>query len=282
MSIRDKLTGKTTKLAEERPRTEDHPAKLHNYKDGDFFSVEVSQIVPNPDQPRKYFDEQALEELTHSIKQNGVLQPVIIRFGQDGKIYLVAGERRYRAAKMAGLEKIPAVFTTGNSAEIALIENLQREDLTPVEESEALARMIEEYNYTQEKLALVVGKARTTITEALSLNKLPDQIKNECRRADNYPRRLLVEVAKQKTLEDMFSLFNQIKNNELKSAQVREITRKRADKPQRTPAAIVLEKTMSLNNNLSKLDVSTIEEQEKTQLLSELHSLKKVIEKILS
>lgn len=282
MSIRDKLTGKTTKLAEERQKTEDHPAKLHNYKDGDFFSVEVGQIVPNPDQPRKYFDEQALEELSHSIKQNGVLQPVIIRFGQDGKIYLVAGERRYRAAKMAGLEKIPAVFTTGNSAEIALIENLQREDLTPVEESEALARMIEEYNYTQEKLALVVGKARTTITEALSLNKLPDQIKNECRRADNYPRRLLVEVAKQKTPEDMLSLFNQIKNNNLKSTKVREITRKHTDKPQRTPAAIVLEKAMNLNNNLSKLDISTVEEQEKTQLLTELHGLKKVIEKILS
>src|SRR5574340_693169 len=118
MSIREKLTGKTTKLAEERQKTEDHPAKSQNYQDVDFFSVEVSQIVPNPDQPRKYFDEQALEELAHSIKQNGVLQPIIIRFDRDGKISLVAGERRYRAAKMAGLEKIPAVFTTGNSAEI--------------------------------------------------------------------------------------------------------------------------------------------------------------------
>src|SRR5574340_571949 len=176
---------------------------------------------------------------------------------------------------MAGLEKIPAVFTTGNSAEIALIENLQREDLTPVEESEALARMIEEYNYTQEKLALVVGKARTTITEALSLNKLPDQIKDACRRADNYPRRLLVEVAKQKTPEDMLSLFNQIKEGNLKSSQVREITRKRSDTPQRTPAAVTLDKATSLNNNLSKLDLSTVEEHEKIQLITELRSLKK-------
>lgn len=281
MSIRDKLAGKTTKLTEERQKTEDHPARLHNYKDGDFFYVQTAQIIPNPDQPRKYFDEQALEELSLSIKKNGVLQPVIIKFGHDEKIYLVAGERRYRAAKIAGLEKIPAVFTTGNSAEIALIENIQREDLSPIEESEALHRMIEEHNYTQEKLALVVGKARTTITETLSLNKLPDQIKEECRRADNYPRRLLVEVAKQKTSQDMLSLFSQIKEGKLKSSQVREITRKRSDKPQRTPAAITIDKTINLNIALSKIDLSTVEEHEKNRLTAELLSLKKSIENTL-
>lgn len=281
MSIRDKLADKVTKLAADKPQAEDHPARLNNYRDGEFYYVETDQIIPNPDQPRKYFDEQALEELSQSVRQNGVLQPIIIKYGQDGKIHLVAGERRFRAAKKAGLAKIPAVFTTGNTAEIALIENIQREDLKPIEEAEALNRMIQEYNYTQEQLALVVGKARSTITEVLSLNKLPEPIKEQCRRADNYPRRLLVEIAKQKTEEAMLSLFNQVKNDGLKSTQVRTITRGPADKPQRTPAAITIDKAVSLSHNLSKLELATIEEQEKNQLLAELQNLKTTIEKVL-
>jgi len=280
MSIRDKLAGKSTKLATEKQVFEDHPAKLNNYNNGDFFYVEVNQITPNPDQPRKYFDEHALEELTQSIKQNGVLQPIIIKFGQDGKIYLVAGERRYRAAKKAGLEKMPAVFTTGNSAEIALIENLQREDLKPIEEAEALDRMIKEYTYTQEKLALVIGKAKSTVSEILSINRLPDVIKEEVRRAEQYPRRLLVEVAKQKTPEDMLSFFNQIKKDGLKSEQVRE--RRRSDKPQRTPAAVIMDKATHLNNSLSKIDLSTVEKQEKSLLLAELQALKNTLERVIS
>lgn len=279
MSIRDKLAGKSTKLTTEKQVIVDHPAKLNNYNNGDFFHVEVDQITPNPDQPRKYFDEHALEELTQSIKQNGVLQPIIIKFGHDGKIYLVAGERRYRAAKKAGLEKIPAVFTTGNSAEIALIENIQREDLKPIEEAEALDRMIKEYTYTQEKLALVIGKAKSTVSEILSINRLPDVIKEEVRRAEQYPRRLLVEVAKQKTPEDMLSFFNQIKKDGLKSEQVRE---RRRDKPQRTPAAVILDKATNLNNSLSKIDLSTIEKQEKNLLLTELQDLKNTIERIIN
>jgi ParB family transcriptional regulator, chromosome partitioning protein len=280
-STREKLANKKTKLARPREKFEEHPANLNNFQEGSFYNIEISLINPNPYQPRKYFNTDSLEELCQSIKQKGVLQPIIIRRDQNGSIYLVAGERRLRAAKMAGLEKIPAILTKGNPVEISLIENLQRDNLKPIEEAEALNWMREKYNYTQEKLALVIGKARTTITETLSLNNLTETIKKECRHADIYPRRLLVEIAKQKTAEAMNDLFNQIKKSNLKSEQVRDITRKQSKITQRTPAAIVLNKTINLISLIEKLNLDSIEENEKFQLISGLEQLKKRINDLL-
>jgi len=281
-SLKDKLAKTKTKLAFQRERLEDHPANLNDYQDGSFCNVEINLIIPDPNQPRKFFNPESLAELSQSIKQKGVLQPIIIRKDDEGKIYLVAGERRYRASKMAELEKIPAILTKGNPMEIAIIENLQRDDLKPIEEAEALNQMVKKYNYTQEQLALVIGKARTTITETLSLNKLPEEIKEECRRADNFSRRLLVEVAKQETPEKMTNLFSRIKENNLNSNQVRNITRKKEKSKQRTPAAIALEKTSVLDHCLAKLDFNSIEETEKFQLIANLERLKNSIEKYIN
>jgi len=281
-SLKEKLAKTKTKLAFQRERLEDHPANLNDYQDGSFCNVEIDLIITDPDQPRKFFNPDSLAELSQSIKQKGVLQPIIIRKDDEGKIYLVAGERRYRASKMAELEKIPAILTKGNPIEIAIIENLQRDDLKPIEEAEALNQMVKKYNYTQEQLALVIGKARTTITETLSLNKMPEEIKKECRHVDNYPRRLLVEVAKQKTSQEMINLFTRIKENNLSSSQVRNITRKREKTKQRTPAAIAIEKTSFLDNCLAKLDFNSIEETEKLQLMANLEVLKNSIEKIVN
>jgi ParB family transcriptional regulator, chromosome partitioning protein len=280
-SIRKKLAGKTSKLAIPREPMADHPADSSGYQDGAFCRVEIALVTPDPNQPRKYFDPDSLEELSRSIEQKGVLQPVIIRKEASGKIYLVAGERRFRAARMAGLENIPAILTKGNPMEIAMIENLQRENLKPVEEAEALGRMVDEYSYTHEQLAFVIGKARSTITETLSLNKLPEQIKEECRRADVYPRRLLVEVAKQESSQKMLSLFDRIKAANLKSGEVREITRKKPEGERRAPAAVVLGKISALEKSLKDLDFSAMEQEEAAQLLTELHRLRKVINKIL-
>ena len=281
-SIRKKLAGKQSKLATVREKIEDHPADVNGYQDGAFFNVDIEDINPDPDQPRKFFDPDALAELSESIKQKGVLQPVIIRKNEDGKIYLVAGERRFRAAKMAGLDRIPCIMTKGNPMEIALIENLQRENLKPIEEAEALGRMVEEYEYTHEQLAFVIGKSRSTITETLSLTKLPEEIKEECRRADNYPRRLLIEVVKQKTPKAMISLFEKIKEGNLKSTEVRDITRKRNPSLIRSAAAITVEKTQNLNKQLKKIDLEKLEESERGQILLALQDLKLLIEKIIS
>jgi ParB family transcriptional regulator, chromosome partitioning protein len=280
-SIKNKLAGKTSKLSQKKEMIADHPAAINNYQNGSFYLVDIEQIKPDPNQPRQYFDETALNELTESIKQKGVLQPVIIRKDSEDTIWLVAGERRWRAAKLAGLEKVPAIITTGNPAEISLIENIQRENLKPIEEAEAYARMIQEFGYTQEKLAEVIGKAKSTVSETMSLNKLPEDLKEQVRRAE-HPKRLLLEVSKQETHEAMRTLFEKIQSNNLKSDEVRDISREPRERIRRTPAAITLDKILNLSKTLNTFDMKTANESEKIQLLQELQALKNKLEKILN
>lgn len=280
-TIREKLAGKTSKLAIPRERMKNHPADPSDYQEGAFCTVEVSKITPDPNQPRKYFDPDSLAELSRSIEQTGVLQPVIIRKGAlPGEIYLVAGERRYRAAKMAGLAKIPAIITKGNPMEIAIIENLQRENLRPIEEAEALGRMVEEYSYTHEQLAFVIGKARSTITETLGLNRLPEEVKEQCRQTDVYPRRLLVEVAKQESPRKMKALFEKIKAVGLKSSEVRKITRKNPRQAP-SPAAVALGKIAALDECLRHFDLATSPPDEAAQMRAALRKLKTRIDELL-
>ncbi|MCP4350817.1 MAG: ParB/RepB/Spo0J family partition protein [Desulfobacterales bacterium] len=248
--------------------------------DNSFRQIPIEQITPDPNQPRKYFDAESLQELSESIRQKGVLQPIIVQDGENGKILLVAGERRYRAAKMAGLKKIPAMITDGNPAEIALIENLQREDLSPIEEAEALDRMIKERKYKHEQAAKIIGKGRSTVTEILKLTRLPEKIKEECRQNKGYSRRLLIEVAKQGSEEKMFDLFEKIKKNELNSSDVRKITRKNPG--WREKPAIISSKAKTLNDSLTKLDVSKLSEDEHQKMIKELGQLKISIDKVLS
>lgn len=279
-STRKKLADKKSKLASPLKPSQDHPANLDAFQEGSFYKIEIHLIKPNPHQPRQHFDPETLKELANSIKQKGVLQPIIIR-RDDENIYLVAGERRLRAAKQANLTHIPAILTTGNPMEISLIENLQRENLKPVEEAEALHRMMKKYSYTQDHLAKVVGKARTTITEVLSLNKLPEEIKETCRETDAYPKRLLVEVAKLKTPEAMLTLFKQIQEGHLKSDQARQLARKKDRQPHRTKTDILQAKTRDLTTSLSKLDLKSIKAEERRRIKDVLQTLKTTIENLL-
>ena len=279
-AIRDKLAQKKSKLGQAPAPVADHPAELNDYPEGSFLRVAVDLVQPNPYQPRQHFDPEKLAELAQSIRDKGVLQPILVRRTQTGEIFLVAGERRLRAAKLAGLDKIPAVVTQGHPAEIALIENLQREDLSPLEEAEALARMAAEFNYTQEQLATLLGKAKSTISEALSLNRLPETIKEEVRRAELYPRRLLVEIAKQESEERMVALFNQVKTAGLKSDQLRRLTRPQVIN-KRPPLAILLEKVQALANHLERLEVTRLSPEEKLTLLSSLQALQRTLNRLL-
>ncbi len=146
--------------------------------------IEISKIKANPYQPRKDFDKQALEDLKKSIIEHGVIQPVTVRRSVDG-YELIAGERRFRASKEAGFDKIPAYIVDiregSTMLEIALIENVQREDLNPIEIANGYYRLIEECNLTQEQLAEKVGKDRTTITNFLRLLRLPEKIQESLR-----------------------------------------------------------------------------------------------------
>ena len=141
--------------------------------------IDVARIVPNPNQPRRDFDEESLQELAGSIAEIGIVQPITLRKMDDGTFQIIAGERRWRASKQAGLRTIPAYIRTAddeNMMEVALIENIQREDLNAVEIALAYQHLIEQYGLTQEKLSERIGKNRTTITNYLRLLRLPAPI----------------------------------------------------------------------------------------------------------
>ena len=142
-------------------------------------TLKLSLIDPKSDQPRKYFDKEALEQLASSILENGLLQPILVREYGDGRYQIIAGERRFRASKLAGLSEIPAIVLDRDdrkAAEIALIENVQREDLNPLEEALGYKALAEEYDMTQEELSLKVGKSRSAIANTLRLLDLPDEV----------------------------------------------------------------------------------------------------------
>lgn len=143
--------------------------------------LDIDRVLPGAQQPRKFFNEYALKELSASIKEKGVLQPIIVSRTGDGTFHLIAGERRWRAAILAGLKKIPALIknvASKDSLEIALIENIQREDLNPIETAEAFNRLARDFNLTQDELADKVGKERATVANYMRLLKLPDEIKD--------------------------------------------------------------------------------------------------------
>ena len=141
--------------------------------------IELNSIVANPDQPRRTFDEEALQELADSIREHGVISPITLRDNGDGTYMIIAGERRFRASKMAGLERIPAYIRTAKDEQVmewALIENIQREDLDAIEIALAYQRLMDDYNLTQERMSERVGKKRATVANYLRLLKLPAEI----------------------------------------------------------------------------------------------------------
>ncbi len=141
--------------------------------------ISITQISPNPDQPRRTFDEEALEELATSIRELGIIQPLTLRSAGPNAYQIISGERRYRAAKLAGLETVPAYVRTANDSELtemALIENIQREDLNAIEIALTFRKLIDQYNLTQERLSERIGKKRATIANFLRLLKLPAEV----------------------------------------------------------------------------------------------------------
>lgn len=150
-------------------------------------TLAVNDIIPNKDQPRKTFDEAALQELADSIKQHGVLQPLLVRPLTTGGYQLVAGERRWRASRLAELKEVPVIIkelSDTEAMEIAIIENLQREDLNPIEEAEGLQALIDKCGFTQEEVATSVGKSRPAITNALRLLRLPEEVRQMTKDGD--------------------------------------------------------------------------------------------------
>jgi len=199
------------------------------YEPRKLYELEIDLLAPDPNQPRKSIDAEELAELKNSIVKLDVLLPIIFRKDESGYLFIVSGERRYLASKLAGKTTIPAIYIESNTSEIALVENLLRVDLTAIEEAEALQRLKTEARYTNEQIAEFIGKAPNTISEILKLNQLPEKLRNENRSNKLLSRRVLLEVAKADTPEEMKKLFKKALNKTKKRDEIRaDRTSKRA------------------------------------------------------
>jgi ParB family chromosome partitioning protein len=196
--------------------------------------VPLSAVTSNPDQPRKHFAEDALADLAASIKARGLLQPIVVRRADQG-YQLLAGERRFRAAQMSGLDRVPALIREcDDDLEIALIENLQREDLSPLEEAEALALLIERHGYSHREVADLLGKSRPYVSNTLALNKLPEGVKSDLHREGrSLSREILMGIARQETPQAAEALWKRL---QLDTVSVRAFRAERTGKVTVRPA----------------------------------------------
>jgi len=205
--------------------------------------IPIQKIAPNPEQPRVEIGD--LSELTSSIQQNGVLEPLLVKPNGDGTWMIIAGERRWRAATRAGLFEVPCIefdIDEKTIAEIALIENLQRKDLTIWEEADGLAYLSGKFGYTHEEIAKKIGKSRTTVTESMTLASLPETIRAKCLKSNISAKSILLEIARQFDEQAMHDFVSNIKEQGLKRDEIR-----RSAKASKT----VISKDLPLNKNAS-------------------------------
>jgi len=244
--------------------------------------VDMDQLRPNPHQPRQTFNEQSLDELAHSIAQHGLISPIAVTVDPEDqeKFIVAAGERRYRAFRKLGKATIPAILTSGKPDEIALIENLQREDLNPIEEAAALAKMVDRYGYTQEELGKIMGKARNTVSELLRLNTLPETIKHECRTSDVITTKsLLLQVSRLDDPEEQVRLWKEIKHGK---ATVRSIRARKENQLERKSSSSVTQILATARRLLRQLEQVPLQEMaEHKEECPELWQLRELINSIL-
>ena len=207
---------------------------------GDTSSVtlRISEREPNREQPRKYFDEEALTELADSIRQHGVIQPLLVRPMENGTYQLVAGERRWRASRMAGLTEVPVVIkdlSEIEAMELALIENLQRQDLNPIEEAVGFQQLMERYSMTQEQVASRVGKSRPAVANALRLLNLPEQVVAMVQSGEVSPghARALLKLEDE---EQILEIAKKIQKGRYSVRDVEKLTKKKLEEPKDIPA----------------------------------------------
>jgi ParB family chromosome partitioning protein len=196
--------------------------------------VPVDSVTSNQDQPRASLGE--LDDLVNSIGKHGVLEPLLVRKkGSDG-YELISGERRFHAALEAGLREVPCIeleVEDDLALEIALVENLQRKDLSPFEEADGFQTLVNKYEYTHEQVAEAVGRSRVTVTETLKLLVIPDEIRNQCRHADINAKGMLLEIAKAPSNETMADMVREIVEGRLDRAALRELRREMEEAGQR-------------------------------------------------
>jgi len=219
-------------------------------------AIPINKIQANPNQPRKDFNDSKMEELVSSIKEKGILQPIAVRELKDGNYEIIAGERRFRASKLIGLKSIPAyVLTVEDESEVmeyALIENIQRDDLNPIEESEAYASLKNKYNLSQKEISKKVGKSRSLIANSLRLLKLPSSIKEDIKNS-KLSMGHAVSLLGLKSKTQMLAIANRIIKNKLSVRNTEEIISKINSSTPRSKSNRKSLKSQQINEFESKL-----------------------------
>ena len=248
------------------------------YEKGKLYHLSLNNILADPNQPRKVMEAQALDELAASIGKHGILEPILFRRNEDGNLIVVAGERRIAAARKAGLSSVPAMYIDGNCSEIALVENLLRQDLTAVEEAEALQRLMDQQKYTHEQLSGVIGKARTTISDILLINRLPQEIRDDCRANRSISKKILIDISRKKQERAMLTAYHTYKNKAQKGKHTRRRKDDMADSDEFAMVHALVKKTLS---KLNGCHMNNWVNQNKENFLNTLICLKDHIETFL-
>jgi ParB family chromosome partitioning protein len=197
--------------------------------------IPIEKVRPNPDQPRKNIGD--VRELCDSIREKGVLEPLLVRYiPREDTYYIISGERRYHAAKAAGLHELPCIEKIADDAEtleLALIENLQRKDLTPFEEADGLQRLADQFDYTHDDIAKKIGRARSSVTETLTLRVIPDAVRRACIEKGIASKSVLLQVARQPSEKKMREMLQRIVQGGLTRDEARRARKDDADNPAR-------------------------------------------------
>jgi ParB family chromosome partitioning protein len=246
-------------------------------------TISISQIFPNPEQPRTEFGD--LTDLTASIREKGVLEPLLVKpVRSDGTFMIIAGERRWRASQLAGLTEVPCIemnLDEQGIAEIALIENLQRKDLTIWEEADGLKALAEKFSYTQEEIARKISKSRTTVNELMTIAGLPDKVREICRANKINAKASLLEVARQFDEAAMYEHLENVTNGKSPGTKAQKSALKKVERTGELNASDVpkFRFTYSDPNQKFKLDISFKDDSERSRR-NVLEALKQAFEDV--
>jgi ParB family chromosome partitioning protein len=242
-------------------------------------AVPIDSVHANPNQPRRHFDPVSLAELAESIRSRGLLQPIIVM--REGSGFLImAGERRYRAAKLAGMRVIPVLLRDDDPMETAMIENLQREDLSPLEEAEGLGLLAERYGYTHETLAELVGKSRPYVSNTMALRKLPEHIKGEYHASPDVSREILISVARAETPDKQNMLW---KLAMIRRLSVQRFRSEQAGEPGAYPEIVDLARQVRrLGRKLRALDTAALPDDQRLHVQRLLQRARARIDRTLA
>jgi ParB family chromosome partitioning protein len=242
------------------------------YISGQLYLINLSELLPDPDQPRKYMDPAALTEMVDSIKEHGIIQPPTFRLDAGGLKYIVTGERRCTAARMAGLTEIAVLYTDHvNYDEISLVENILRSDLTAVEEAEEMDRLMKKHTFSQDDLAQKFSKSISSISKTLSINKLPPEVLDDCRKDPSTPKRVLIEIAQKKQARSMITAYQKYKAG--LNPQKKTGTGARLSVVQNVCGIVD-----TAGQKISGLDVTGLTHEERDSFANALDALKQIIE----